>query len=189
MKNFLTFLLVLITLNGFSQTKEKKAYNQKFDFRFGTGITILGTGDYKCLTFENELNYKFSRYFASSAAFYMGRNFTRSLNTNGSVSFFEGNLNLFVSPFRNNRLNDFRIGAGLSIYNVSDTYLFNSYYCEWATCQQYSVDKYTVLGGQFILEDVIHLSPRFFIGAKVYLQLYEDFHINNGAMIKFGVSF
>jgi hypothetical protein len=185
MKKILTILFSVLIFNGFSQNNSNPMPDNKFDLMFGTGVTFLGTGDYLCLTFENELNYKLSSYFTTSAVFNMGKSLTGA--SDGSASFFEGNLNLFISPFRNNRLNNFRIGAGISVFNVNDTYLSSSYYCECMTCNEYIVDKHTTFGGSFILEDFFRIGRQFFIGAKVFLKPYVNGDINSGAMAKFGI--
>lgn len=114
----LAFLLFSIRL--FAQEE-----NKNLDIRFGVGSSILGSGDMVTITFENELNYKINQYFTTALSVSYGRSNTGVYET---ASYIQGNLNVYVSPLKNTKRNDFRIGTGLSLYNVSDTKLLSARY-------------------------------------------------------------
>ncbi len=52
-KKLLMVLPILLSTAVFSQNSPEKIY-KNFDFRFGSGLSLLGTGDYNCISFENE---------------------------------------------------------------------------------------------------------------------------------------
>src|ERR1035437_8874666 len=117
-------LILAILLNLTLQLKAQEE-QEKFDFRIGSGVSLLGSGDMITLNVENEFNFKFSQYFSNSISVNYGRSNSGAYET---ASFIQGNINLYISPFRNNKRNDFRIGSGLSYYNVSDSYRQSSWY-------------------------------------------------------------
>jgi len=91
-----------------------------FDFRFGIGTTKLGTGDMLTVMLENELNYFVNNFFSTSISIGYGRS---NFGVFESTSFTQGNINIYISPFRNNKKNDFRVGTGISYMNTSDTFI------------------------------------------------------------------
>ncbi len=184
MKKIYIILLVMLSLNGYSQNNEDKNPG-KFDIRLGVGYTFLGSGDYACISFENEVNYRISNYFTTSASLGLGRSFSGT--SGGSATFIEGNLNIFVSPFKNNRVNDLRIGGGISVYNIFDVYLSSIHYLDGMEFKDYTTVKETTFGGTVIIEDTFNVKDKYFIGAKVFMQPYVNGDINSGFMAKFGV--
>jgi len=182
MKGYLLMVLFLITI-PLSAQEEKKM----FDVRFGIGTSLLGSGDMRTLTIENELNYKISRYFGGSLSMDFGRSNAGVYET---ASFIQGNLNLFVSPFKNSGLNDFRIGAGLSIMNVSDAYLQSADYVNGQLVDaDYQFDLRNSLGYSIIIEDTYSITDKFLVGLKVFTQPYSNGDINSGILLKFGFMF
>jgi len=182
MKKYIFIVILLLgTLQLFSQEKPKK-----FDFRFGTGFSLLGTGDMQTINFENEFNFKFSRYFTTSASLVYGRS---NSGVYESASFIQGNLNIFISPFRNNRKNDFRFGGGISGYNVSDSFTSEIYNNGTYYGQTTVSEKRNAFGFNIILEDSYIFPNNFLIGLKLFTQPYTNGDINSGVLLKIGVAF
>ncbi|NPA35603.1 MAG: hypothetical protein GXO47_02025 [Chlorobi bacterium] len=215
MKKLSLFILLTVFVNSYAQEEPAR---KKFDIRFGLGWSLLGTGDLGAFNFENEFNFRFSRYFTASASFSFGRvtseredviianlvddsgnivySSTEILNWPHYGSFLQGNINIFISPFRNNRFNDFRIGAGISVYNMSEAYVqgYSSVPDEWRPVYgDYFVtwddDKRTSLGWNLIIEDTFIFKEKFLIGVKAFTQPYINGDINSGFMGKLGYVF
>ncbi len=176
---FICLALSLGTLNLSAQISE-----QSFDVRFGVGRSILGTGDMRVTGFETELNYRINPYLTTSTSVNYGK------SSNGvflTTSYLQGNLNLFVSPFKNTRENDFRIGTGLSVMDVSDVYISESSFENGIPRYVYGYDDRTSIGFNIIIENTYALTDKYLIGAKVFTQPYTNGDINSGIIIKLGV--
>lgn len=181
MKQLFIFVLLLSSLNAFAQSDGV----QKFDFRLGVGTSLLGSGDMVTVMFENQLNYKVSRYFATSASAVYGKSDNGVFET---ASFVQGNVNVYVSPLRNNRKNDFRVGTGLSYYTISDAYLESAEYTAGKLVDaDYSFDKRSSFGVNVVLENTYSISKKFLVGLKLFNQQYKNGDINSGGLIKAGV--
>ncbi len=184
MKKIFFLLFVLATLPLLAQNRSE---THRFDLRLGFGVTILGTGDFIACNFQNELNYRISPYFSSSVSLNIGRSNVSAANQSGA-SFVQGNLNIYVSPFKNNRRNDFRLGGGISVYNISD--YTTSPYLDTATGHEYRVfdgSRRTAFGFNMVVEYTHRISKKFLIGALLFSQPYLNGDINSGGMVKFGM--
>lgn len=137
-------------------------------------------------TFENELNYKFNQYFSTALSVNYGRSNDGVFVT---ASYTQGNLNLFISPFKNTRTNDFRIGTGVSFYNVSDAYLQSAQYGVNGELvnADYVFDVRSSFGYNIILENTYTIRNKFLIGLKLFTQPYFIGDINSGILIKAGL--
>ena len=213
MKKLSLFVLLTVIVNTYAQEEPEI---KKFDIRFGAGWSLLGTGDIGAVNFENEFNFKFSRYFTTSASLNYGRvadnNYstaTSYITVGGKVyssttvipwshnaSFLQGNVNIFISPFRNNRKNDFRVGGGISVYNIAEAYvqgyqsvpeelkpIYGESFVTWV------YDKRTSFGWNIIIEDTYTIKEKFLIGVKAFTQPYTNGDINSGFMGKVGYVF
>jgi len=183
MKKIVLFFFVMASLPLLAQNKTA---TRRFDLRLGFGVTTLGTGDYLTCNFENELNYKISRYFSTSASINIGRSMTGA-ESHAGASFVQGNLNIYISPFKNDKRNDFRIGGGLSVYNISDYYTYP--YLDVTTGREltlYDGSKRTAFGFNIVAEYTYLISKRFLFGALLFSQPYLNGDINSGGMVKFG---
>ncbi len=178
----LYFVLVSIPLLA-----QKQNLSRRFDLRLGFGVTLLGTGDYVTCNFENELNYKISSFFSSSASVNIGQSYVGAENNSGA-SFVQGNLNIYFSPFRNNKRNDFRLGGGLSVYHISDYY--TSPYTNYHTGEKLTLfygSKRTAFGFNIVAEYTYLISEKFLLGVLLFSQPYLNGDINSGGMVKFGI--
>ena len=181
MKTLIFLILLLFTIPLFAQEE-----NRNFDIRFGVGRTILGSGDMITLTFENELNYKINPYFTTALSVNYGRSNYGVFET---ASYVQGNLNLYLSPFKNTNRNDFRVGTGLSLFHVSDAYLLSAYYDAKGNLidANYGFDVRSSFGYSIILEDTYTIRNRFLVGLKLFTQPYFSGDLNSGLLLKAGV--
>ena len=180
-KVILSLVLLLFCLNIGAQNNPKK-----IDLRFGMGASLLGTGDVTVGMYEAELNRKFSSYFAVGTSLAFGRSSSGEYN---HASFEQGNINFFISPFRNNRRNDFRIGTGMSYYDVSETHWTAQYYTDGIISDVVTdTKKRNSFGFNLILENTHMVNERFFLGIKVFTQPYRNGDINSGILLKAGVN-
>jgi hypothetical protein len=178
-KTLILSVLLLLTLQLRAQVKQ-----EKYDFRMGTGVSILGTGDMITLNVENEFNFKISPNFSNSVSLNYGKS---NLGIRKSASFIQGNINIFVSPFGNKKKNDFRIGLGLSYYDISDAYIESSRtHNGQPDVVIYKLDKRNALGFNIIIEQTYSISNSFLMGFKLFTQSYFNEDINTGAILKFG---
>jgi len=180
MKKVIIFFLLMISIVTNAQTGKSK-----FDCRFGLGSSFLGSGDMRGVMFENEINYAANNFFTAGLSIGYGKS---DEGVYVLASFIEGNANVYFSPFKNNKRNDFRLGTGFSYFTVSDSYMSSA---EWGSegliDADYEFDLRTTLGLNIIIEDTYMITDKFLLGLKVYTQPYFNGDINTGVMLKVGV--
>ena len=175
-------LIIVAVLIGF--TSDAQETGSKLDLRFGIGTSLLGTGDMITIMLENEANFKLNRYFTLSG----GVAYAKSIfGVFDQAAFIQLNSNIFISPFRNNRKNDFRVGTGLSWYSVSDVYLSSASYENGQLIDaDYELGKRNSRGFNIIIENTYTITEKFLLGVKLFTQPYKNGDINSGFMLKFG---
>ena len=181
MKQLILILIaILIGLNGYAQDVESK-----YDLKLGIGTSLLGTGDMQTIMFENEINFKLNKYFTLGE----GLSFAKSgFSVLEQASFIQLNSNIYISPFKNNRQNDFRFGAGLSWYSISDFYQSSTVYIdEGLLDSEYEFSKRNSLGLNIIIENTYSISEKFLVGLKFFTQPYKNGDINSGLLLKVGL--
>lgn len=157
----------------------------KLDFRLGTGVSLLGSGDMITFNYENELNLKLNQFFTSSLSINLGKS---NQGVSELATFIQGNVNIFISPFKNFKRNDFRVGTGLTFYNISDAYVsFLQYENDVLVDRDYVLDHRQSLGWNLIIENTYLLSEKFLVGLKLFTQPYNNGDINTGVMLKIGI--
>ena len=179
MKLLITLTFIMLSLTAFSQQT-----SSRFDLRFGVGASVLGTGDMRTLMLENELNYFISNSFASSVSLGYGKSNNGVFET---ASFVQGNLNIYFSPFKNNKRNDFRIGTGLTYYNVSDASMRSSEYVNGVLRQEHVFEDRNSVGANIILENTYSITEKLRVGIKAFTQPYENGDMNSGILLKLGI--
>ena len=191
MKKIFFLTIIVIHFLSISKIVAQQDYSNKFDFKFGTGIGFMGWGDLLAVCFENELNYKINDYFTTSVGLGYGRNIG-----NGNYVFEQhndyllGSLNGFISPFRNNRRNNFRIGGGYTYLNQATSYIAAIYHFPYEDIR-YVKDSYSAHCFNVIVEDEYRITTRLMIGAKLfYTGDIKDGGSGElfGGLIKFGVA-
>ncbi len=154
----------------------------KFDFKFGTGFGFMGSGDMRTLSLENELNYKINNYLTAAASLGYGKG---ERGVHDHTAYLMGSVNVFVSPFKNNKRNNFRIGGGASVFNHTNVYMISWNDRDGAT---YEIFKVKTTGFNVIIEDEQRIGSHLLIGAKLYMTAgLAQGGIVSGAMLKVGV--
>ena len=181
MKNLFLVVLLFVSIQLFSQEKPSR-----FDLRIGSGVTFMSGGDVFSVGFENELNYKLNDYFTSSASIGYTLGILEYVSTIHSIS---GNLNMFLSPFKNIKKNDFRIGLGLSYMSQTDGKTIVHWY-EGTPYAYYETERFMTneFGMNIILENTYAIKDKYLIGFKLFTQAYAH-QSNSGAYLKFGIRF
>lgn len=178
MKKIILILLVSLSISVFSQETVSK-----YDLRLGIGSTFLGTGDMYTTAFENELNYRVNNYFTVSPSI----GFAKSIYGIYEIAnYTQANVNIFYSPFKNNKTNDFRIGLGATFMNYSYSFEFERQtLLNGIDYSRYLFPNENDFGLNVTLENSFNLSQRLILGIKAFTQIYTG-NINSGALIKIG---
>ncbi|HAA10625.1 MAG TPA: hypothetical protein DCE41_02580 [Cytophagales bacterium] len=188
MKKTVLGLALLITCSTTLWAQDIHKQPSKRDFRMGTGLSLLGTGDLYALQVESEVNYKWLPHLAVSGSGTVGAS---PFNPEDNATFLQFNGNAFLSPFRNDRLIDFRVGGGLSYYFIKD--LQPNYFSFDESDVLIRFDENSVLrhalGFNIIVETTFQLRDGFLLGTKAFTQPYLNGDINTGVMAKVGVQF
>ena len=116
---------------------------------------------------EYELDAKLSDYFTVAPSIVL--NVVDKWKSD-SEKLFQANMNVFLSPFRNNRRNDFRVGSGLSFYKFNQPVIRSAF------------------GFNLIVEDSYSINDRFFIGVKAFMQPYFNRESSSGVLLKAGIN-
>jgi hypothetical protein len=115
----------------------------------------------------------------------------KKLKHNGifrTVSYFQGDLGIYISPFSNIKRNDFRIGTGLSLMNISNYYQRLAIYQNNILIRsEYQADLKNTLGYTMIIEDSYLINDKFIVGLKIFIHPYFDGDINSGLLLKLGM--
>ena len=156
------------------------------DIRIGAGGSFLSSGDMFSLSVENELNYKLNHFLAASTSLNFGKS---DYGVFKSASFYQGNINIFLSPFKNTKQNDFRIGTGVSYWDVSNAWEESSIYADNRFYYTYIFEKNQSFGLNFIIENTYKINDHYLVGIKAFTQNYINSSKNSGIMVKVGYAF
>ncbi len=179
-KLIISLLAILFSIQAFGQENVRKV-----DVRLGAGLSLLGTGDMRTFNYENELNVKLNKYFSTSVSLNLGRSNRGVFET---ASFTQGNLNVFLSPFKNTGRFDFRFGPGFTYYNISDAYISSQIWKNGVPVQtNYRFENRNSYGYNLTIEGSFLITERFLIGLKFFTQPYHNGDINSGGMLKLGI--
>lgn len=173
-------MLLLLVLKTSAQD-----YTSKFNYSLGAGLGFMGNGDLTATSFENDLTYKLNKYLSTNISFGIGRSLN---NTNSNNDYLAGSVNLYISPFRNDKRNNFKIGGGYSYINTSSTYIGAVYYIPSYEVK-YIYDDNFYNAFNIIIEDEYWINSKLLVGLKLYTTGNMSFGaIISGGLIKFGVS-
>ncbi len=178
-----TIIIIIALVATLSLTAQENT--QKFDFKIGSGLGFMGSGDLIALCFENELNYKLNNYFSTSLSLSMGR----SVEFKGRHNdYLQGSLNIFISPFRNDKRNNFKIGLGYTRINETVTYLSSSYSYPDTYINEFKYWGSSINGFNMIIENEYKITSRFLIGGKLFVTGgIDEGGIVSGGMLKLGI--
>jgi len=183
MKKIVLYIIILITsINMMAQENSRK-----FDFKIGAGYGFMGNGDLTAHCFENELNYKLNNYFSASVGVNIGRSAVYKFNHN---DYLYGSINMYISPFRNNKINNFKIGAGYILVNETISYLSATFYYYDTYMEKFAYTTSTRNGFNIIIEDEYLIHSKYLVGGKLFTTAgFEGAGIVSGGMIKLGIVF
>ena len=190
-KNVLAWAYVFILMMCHTYEASAQETKSRVDARLGLGPAFLGTGDIRIYAFEGEVNYRLNQYFAlgGSLGYAQSRQGTFRSNPYEETSYLQSNVNFYISPFTNQRKNDFRVGVGTSYYSVSDVILAGYGYKGGSVLQTDLIDdKRQSFGVNVILENSYSITERFILGLKVFQQHFQNGDINSGIMMKWGIT-
>jgi hypothetical protein len=177
-------LVLLTTLKFLGIICKAQESPSKLDVRFSFGTSLLGTGDIQIFMIENELNLRLSKYWTVSGGLGYAKTISDIFETG---SFIQANTNIYISPFKNDGNNDFRLGTGLSWYTFSDIYQSSATYQNGQLIyQEYEFDNRKSIGVNVIIENTYLLSSKYMIGIKLFSQPYKNGDLNSGILLKFG---
>ncbi len=178
----LVFCAVFFSANAQSEMR-------KFDYKIGMGPKFIGFGDNILLSLENELTYKINHYFSASAFI----NFARGGEVDiENIGLFEGNsssflsgFNIALSPFKNNKINNFKVGTGIGWFRATHSYINFTNVSEGKYA--YFVEEDKGVGFNVVIEDEYKIYDRYLVGVKLFLN-GERYGANAfGALLRFGV--
>jgi hypothetical protein len=173
-------LLLLVCLYGAPLFAQNAG---RFRYQSGFGFSYLQTGDMQAYSLENEIQYQFNRYLTAGVSGCIGRSDQR-LSSN-LATYGQSNTTIYLSPFRNNRKLDFRIGVGPSWYYISESN------ARILTSQGtiYEHVKRRSRGANSSLEFHYHGFDKIVVGLKFFHQSYRNEDINSGGMVVIGFKF
>lgn len=179
-KFYLIIVISILTISALS------SQNSKFSYHLNTGWGFLGDGDLPALSLENELTYNIDHYFSTSVILGIGRNL---VTEHAQSDYLLGSLDLYISPFKNNRRNNFKLGGGYSYIDISNTYVIVRYYDNGTKYDFY--DYYTNRQHAFniTVEDEFKINSRYMVGIKAYIIGNKDQGgILSGFSFKLGIA-
>ena len=103
-----------------------------------------------------------------------------------STTYQQLNTNIYVSPFRNNRKVDFKIGTGVSANYVLERRI--NWLSSVFPSPRINESRFSV-GVNMIVETTITIENNFLLGFKGFIQPYANGDINSGILVKFGKAF
>jgi hypothetical protein len=190
MKTILFSFLFFFALSV-AQAQDKPS---TIDFKFGVGVALLGTGDYSLYRFESELTKKWHSLISSSFAFNVGAGYRGG--TAGylyHVNSYHADLNLFLSPFGNQRRNNLKMGTGLTwIYaNVTasrgSSEVYDPTNKTYTRVETFSTETRKASGFSMIVEDEMSIGAKYLLGVKIIVQPYTNADILSSISLKFGI--
>lgn len=161
-------------------------YNKNFTYKLNSGCGFLGDGDLPTLSLENEFAYNINHYFSTSLIFGIGRNLE---TLHAHSDYLLGSLDAFISPFKNNKRNNFRIGGGYSFISISNTYVIVRYNDSGVKYNFYDYYANKQHAFNIIIEDEFKINSRFMVGLKAYtIGNMDQGGILSGLSVKFGIT-
>lgn len=181
-------ITIIILLISFTTVT---AYAQSnLDFKLGFGVSNLGTGDKLVGKLEGEITRKWNRILSNSILLGVGygdfysRKVPQPTNDPDHVTFRKRefnpsflthlDVNVFASPFGNDKIYNLKIGTGASIIYVYDN------------IDSDREEQKVSLGMNAIVENEFSLKNGFLLGLKAMMQPYLNGDLNVSLLLKVG---
>lgn len=178
---FVVLLFILLAKTASAQYIDSSTV----DIKFGLGPSYLKTGTILIGKAEIELTKKWNKFMSQSVLVSGGYGDVQFYDkyASSSQTAFTTNVdaNIFLSPFGNNRYNNFKVGTGFSLMYVSEKYPIQNIYLP--------PPNRVSLGYSLILENEIPLSGKYLIGVKAIVQSYLNKDIATSVFLKAGRKF
>jgi hypothetical protein len=182
-------IVILLFLSNCAYAQEKPSTT---DLKLGVGVANLGKGDYKMNRFESEVTKKFTKWLSGSVAVNVGIGYSDYVSLR-QVNTLSADLNLFVSPFGNQKKHNFKIGTGFTGIRANITASMGSravYNRELDTYEMRETiitETRRTIGFSMIIEHEVSIGKKYLLGAKLMVQPYTTGDILTGANLKFGI--
>lgn len=180
-KFFVVLPFILLTNTSSAQYIDSSTV----DIKFGLGPSYLKTGTILIGKAEVELTRKWNSYISQSVSVSGGYGDVKVYDKYASAhqTAFTAHIdaNIFLSPFRNNRYNNFKLGTGFSVMYIAENYPIQNIYLP--------PPKRVSLGYSLILENEVSLSRKYLIGVKAIMQAYLNKDIATSVFLKAGRKF
>lgn len=174
-------LLSLLADTAFAQYIDSSTV----DIKVGLGPSYLKTGTILIGKAEVELTKKWNTYISQAVSVSGGYGDVQFYDkyASASQSAFTTHIdaNIFLSPFSNNRYDNFKLGTGVSVMYVSEKYPIQNIYLP--------PPHRVSLGYNLIIENEVALSRRYLIGVKAMMQTYLNKDIATSVFLKVGRKF
>lgn len=177
-------ILVLTTIAYYLNAQEN---SRKYDIKLGSGFGYMTNVAINTFNIEGDFNYKINKYFTA------GFNLNSSGGNNSKNGYFSNNsfiaknstfaaANIFISPFGNNKYNNFKIGTGLAFILQTTS--------SFVDPRNIIINEpENTIGINLIVEDEQIIFSRFLIGGKLYINKNLNNSTLIGALVKIGYIF
>lgn len=175
MKKIIILIFITCSVSVFAQNRS---------LQLGLGASFLGTGDFYTGLFEAEVGYKLNPYISSAFGLNSALGY-RGNEIKERVTYQQGNANVFISPFRNDKRVNFKLGSGVSVNFVQEKRI------NWLssnTNNMFYYESRIAVGLNMIVESSIAINENMFIGLKGFIQPYINGDINSGILVKIGTT-
>jgi hypothetical protein len=181
----LVFFISLLTALGVpGRAAAQSAKTATVDVKGGIGASFLGSGDVLVGKLEGELTKKWSRFLSNSVALNFGYGDDKWYSDYSWQRTFTTHLdgNVFLSPFGNHHRYNLKLGTGLSLMYVADSYPTG----DQGFFGGRRPDRRASLGYSMIVEQEIAVGKRGLFGLKATIQPYLNGDIATSVMLKVG---
>lgn len=155
------------------------------DIKVGLGPSYLKTGTILIGKAEIELTKKWNTYISQAVSVSGGYGDVQFYDKYASASqtafTTHVDANIFLSPFGNNRYDNFKLGTGFSVMYISEKYPFQNIYLP--------PPNRVSLGYNLIIENEVAVSRKYLIGVKAIMQSYLNKDIATSVFLKAGRKF
>lgn len=165
---YLILLFILSATTAFAQNP--------VTYYFGFGKSISNKGNMHFALLHNELSLKINRSFSTSLDIQIARSYRGILDRS---EYLQGNWNIMVSPFKNEKKIFFKVGSGI-FYNHTWNYFDPTIYPDYNK-------KVDIFRLSLFLEDEFKISNKMVLALRLFT--YPKFSTNetiSGALIKVG---
>jgi hypothetical protein len=178
MKKLILISLLICSIGIYAQEKFSR-----FSYTFGTGASLLGTGDMIVLYVENEVDYKFNTHLSGAININYA---TSGWGVNEHASLIQEQVIAFLTPFKAKEINGFKLGIGITMSQLSNVYESGSTYSGTTLINRtYGYFKESSSSLILIIEDDYEITDRYLMGFKLFAQADATY----GMLVKTGIKF